>query len=69
MEASNGGFLTNLMATSESDASQWFDEARKSIEINVLGVLKTIFSFLPLVRKGTIKKIVNISSGMGDLGT
>ena len=56
------------MATSESDTSQLVDDTRKSIEINVLGVVKTIFAFLPLVRKGSLKKIVTISSGMGDIG-
>ncbi|KAL7792873.1 hypothetical protein V8C43DRAFT_315373 [Trichoderma afarasin] len=41
--------------------------AYKSFEINVVGVLKTIYAFLPLVREGRWKKIVGISSGMGDI--
>lgn len=35
--------------------------------INVVGVTHTINAFLPLLRKGTAKKVITISSGMGDL--
>lgn len=35
---------------------------------NVTGVAQTINAFLPLIRAGTLKKVVTISSGMADLG-
>jgi NAD(P)-dependent dehydrogenase (short-subunit alcohol dehydrogenase family) len=34
--------------------------------INVIGVIHTTNIFLPLLRKGTVKKVIIISSGMGD---
>lgn len=41
----------------------------KSFEINVLGVYRTVSAFLPLIQKGTLKKVVCISTGMADNGT
>lgn len=38
-----------------------------SLEVNVVGVMYSINAFLPLVRKGTAKKITVVSSGLGDL--
>lgn len=35
--------------------------------MNVLGVIYTINTFLPLIRKGTAKKVLTLSSGQGDL--
>jgi NAD(P)-dependent dehydrogenase (short-subunit alcohol dehydrogenase family) len=34
--------------------------------INVVGVVHTINAFLPLLREGAAKKVVTLSSGMGD---
>jgi len=34
---------------------------------NVIGVINTINAFLPLVKKSSIKKVVTLTSGMGDL--
>ncbi|KAI0918896.1 hypothetical protein AcV5_001958 [Taiwanofungus camphoratus] len=42
-------------------------DIQKSIHINVIGVVHTINSFLPLLRKSPIKKIITLSSGIGDL--
>jgi NAD(P)-dependent dehydrogenase (short-subunit alcohol dehydrogenase family) len=39
----------------------------RSAEINVAGNVYTINAFLPLIRKGSVKKIVSISSGHADL--
>ena len=36
-------------------------------EINVVGVMKTINAFLPLIEKGELKKVITISTGMADL--
>ncbi|OBZ71368.1 hypothetical protein A0H81_08762 [Grifola frondosa] len=37
-----------------------------SFKVNVLGIIHTINAFLPLLRKGTTKKIVVIGAGGGD---
>lgn len=60
--------MANGIVTSEHDVPAVLEDAQQSFEINVVGVLKTIFAFLPLVREGKLKKIVGISSGMGDIG-
>ena len=41
-------------------------EATDSLGVLVLGVIYSINAFLPLVRKGSVKKITVISSGMAD---
>lgn len=43
------------------------DDFNKSFNTNVIGVLNTINQFLPLIKMGKEKKIVAISSGMGDI--
>lgn len=42
-------------------------EFQKSFDANVYGVLHTVYAFLPLIRRGTLKKVIAISSGMGDI--
>ncbi|CAE6449345.1 unnamed protein product [Rhizoctonia solani] len=37
-----------------------------SLETNVIGVSQTINSFLPLLRAGNHKKVISLSSGLGD---
>ncbi|KAF5861656.1 hypothetical protein ETB97_012743 [Aspergillus alliaceus] len=39
----------------------------ESLEINLLGVIKTVQAFLPLIRNGKDKKIITMSSGMADI--
>ncbi|KAF7595990.1 hypothetical protein BBP40_004136 [Aspergillus hancockii] len=39
----------------------------ESLEINLLGVIKTVQAFLPLIRNGKSKKVIAISSGMADI--
>ncbi|KAK7704791.1 hypothetical protein SLS57_010322 [Botryosphaeria dothidea] len=51
----------------EHDLGSIIGDTQKSFDTNVFGVLKTIFAFLPLVQKSRLKKIVVLSSGMGDL--
>jgi NAD(P)-dependent dehydrogenase (short-subunit alcohol dehydrogenase family) len=41
-------------------------DMRASLDVNVLGVIYSINAFLPQVRKGKIKKIVVISTGLAD---
>ena len=40
---------------------------QKSFLSNVYGVLNSVYAFLPLIRKGNLKKVTAISSGMSDL--
>ncbi|KAH9946746.1 hypothetical protein B0H21DRAFT_742225 [Amylocystis lapponica] len=42
------------------------DDLKKSFEINVVGVVHTINAFLPLVRAGTVKTVVSLSTGIAD---
>lgn len=44
------------------------EDIHKSIDVNVLGTFRTITAFLPLVKRGELKKVISISSGMGDIG-
>ncbi|KAJ7508503.1 hypothetical protein B0H11DRAFT_1965373 [Mycena galericulata] len=43
------------------------EELLSKFKINVVGVVHTINAFLPLLRKGEVKKVIALSSGMGDL--
>ncbi|RDW87382.1 NAD(P)-binding Rossmann-fold containing protein-7 [Coleophoma crateriformis] len=47
-------------------AAELREEMVDSLEVNVVGVIYSVNAFLPLVRKGTVKKITVISSGMAD---
>ncbi|TFK46313.1 NAD(P)-binding protein [Heliocybe sulcata] len=42
-------------------------DLRESFEVNVVGVVLTTNAFLPLIQKGTAKKVITISSGLADL--
>jgi len=42
-------------------------DLRTNFEVNVIGVVHTINAFLPLVRAGTLKQVITVSSGVGDL--
>jgi short-subunit dehydrogenase involved in D-alanine esterification of teichoic acids len=53
---------------SEEDIDVALEDTQKSFEINLFGTMKVISAFLPLVRASTLKKVVAISSGMGDIG-
>ncbi|KAJ6111283.1 hypothetical protein N7486_003518 [Penicillium sp. IBT 16267x] len=39
----------------------------QSLEINLLGAMKIVHAFLPLIRNGKAKKLIAISSGMADM--
>ncbi|KAH8930399.1 NAD(P)-binding protein [Atractiella rhizophila] len=41
----------------------------ESFRVNVLGPIQMVRAFLPLLRKGTEKKVVNINSIAGSIGT
>jgi NAD(P)-dependent dehydrogenase (short-subunit alcohol dehydrogenase family) len=37
-----------------------------SFNVNVIGVVKTINTFMPLIKQSSIKKVVTITTGMAD---
>jgi NAD(P)-dependent dehydrogenase (short-subunit alcohol dehydrogenase family) len=39
----------------------------EALNVNVLGVMYSVNAFLPLIRKGRVKKIIVISTGVADL--
>ncbi len=39
-----------------------------SFKVNVVGVANTVKAFMPLIRKGEVKKVIYISSIMADMG-
>ena len=42
------------------------EEMNINYQTNVLGVIKTINTFLPLIKKSSIKKVISISTGLAD---
>jgi NAD(P)-dependent dehydrogenase (short-subunit alcohol dehydrogenase family) len=40
---------------------------RDCYQINVIGTINATAAFIPLLRKGSIKKVIALTSGMGDL--
>ncbi|KAI6824512.1 hypothetical protein KC340_g12321 [Hortaea werneckii] len=43
------------------------EDVMMTFQANVVGVAHTINAFLPLIRKGQLKKVVTLSSGMADI--
>ena len=43
------------------------EEAARTFDINALGALRVAIALLPAVRKGTAKKLVHLTSGMGSI--
>ncbi|BCS28603.1 uncharacterized protein APUU_70173A [Aspergillus puulaauensis] len=52
---------------SEGDIQFAVDDIHNSIDVNVLGTFRAITTFLPLMKRGELKKVISISSGMGDI--
>ncbi len=61
----NAGVLADDQAKkpSEQSAETW----RSTFDTNVFGVVETTKAFLPLLRKSSAGRIVNVSSGLGSL--
>lgn len=49
-----------------ADTAALVDDFNLSLTTNVLGPTLTTNAFLPLLKKGTLKKIVTLASGLGD---
>ncbi|KAH8172646.1 short chain dehydrogenase domain-containing protein [Sarocladium implicatum] len=52
---------------SETDLESVIEDTQRGFDVNVHGTLKSVYAFMPLLKKGELKKIVAISSGMGDI--
>ncbi|KAK8097755.1 uncharacterized protein PG998_013241 [Apiospora kogelbergensis] len=68
----NAGYVSDMsqlkpLTEFEDDIQGIVDDAQKSFNVNVIGVLRTTYAFLPLIQQGDLKKVATISSGMGDL--
>lgn len=66
---SHSSLVTRLLNRSSSDADIQVqeDDFLESFKVNTLGLVNVVHAFLPLVRKGSVKKVVNLSSGIADL--
>ncbi|KIX98405.1 uncharacterized protein Z520_05706 [Fonsecaea multimorphosa CBS 102226] len=50
------------------DMPEVFDkDMHECFSINAIGTMNATAAFIPLIRKGTVKKVVALSSGMGEL--
>lgn len=56
-----------LTTPSDDDFETMEKDILESLEINLLGVIKTVQAFVPLLRQGNAKKVLSISTGMADL--
>lgn len=48
------------------DTAALLADFNASLSTNVLGPILTTNAFLPLLKKGSLKKVLTLSSGMGD---
>jgi NAD(P)-dependent dehydrogenase (short-subunit alcohol dehydrogenase family) len=56
-----------LTMNSDDDFETLEKDILESLEINLLGAIKTVHAFVPLIRNGKGKKVIAISSGMADI--
>ena len=67
----NGAYLSSTGGLNPTDFAEkpelFLEELRKSNEANVAGPLFAINAFLPLLRKGTEKRVTYISSSVADV--
>ncbi|VUC30101.1 unnamed protein product [Clonostachys rosea] len=67
----NAGYKTTAtllrnLAEYPNDLDYLTTELTKSFQVNVIGVINTINVFMPLVQRSSIKKIIALTSAMGD---
>jgi NAD(P)-dependent dehydrogenase (short-subunit alcohol dehydrogenase family) len=53
--------------SSDSDIQVQENDFLESFKVNTLGLVNVVHAFLPLVRKGSVKKVVNLSTGVADI--
>lgn len=59
--------LMNIPSNSDDDPQTLVKDLQSSFDVNVIGVIKTVNTFLPLLRKGHEKKVFALGTGMADL--
>ncbi|KAK0384060.1 hypothetical protein NLU13_8149 [Sarocladium strictum] len=69
----NAGYISEVshlksLTDFEGDVDLVLDDIQRSVDIHLFGTVRVILAFLPLIRSGTQKKVVVISSGMADIG-
>lgn len=52
---------------STEDHQTLIKDLQVSFEVNVVGVINTVSTFIPLLRKGHEKKVFTLSTGMADI--
>ena len=57
-----------MLCFSENDAVGLQKDINRFFAVNVIGIANTVTVFLPLIKKGDVKKVVTLSSGMADIG-
>lgn len=67
----NAAFLStrsafNSLSDFEDDPAVLDEEMNRNFQTNVLGVIKTINTFLPLLKKSSVKKVIAITTGLAD---
>jgi len=62
----NAGFKEEFSPATPSETS--LDLVRRTYETNVFGTIRVIQAMLPLLRRSSAGRIVNVSSGLGSIG-
>ena len=57
----------DLVHFSDSDPSILEKDLLDSFNVNVIGVVKTINTFMPLIKQSSIKNVITISTGAADV--
>ena len=52
---------------SADDPQTLIEDLQASFEVNVIGVINTVNTFIPLIRKGQEKKVITLGTGMADI--
>lgn len=59
--------LTRPWYYSVDDPQTLIKDLQSSFEVNVIGVINTVNTFIPLLSKGREKKVFTLSTGMADI--
>ena len=59
--------MTELSRHSADDPQTLVKDLQTSFEVNVIGVVNTVNTFIPLLRIGQVKKVFTLSTGMADM--
>lgn len=59
--------LTMPLRYSANDPQTLIEDLQTGFEVNVIGVINTVNTFIPLIRKGREKKVFTLTTGMADI--